>query len=160
MVCGWLGAFRLLYRLSVAVLEVVGGSGAILSLMVHRFYLTKKKCSYSSYDFWRNARAAATVFEENEKAATSIMQYAVSECLAATCFIGNYAEFELLDGKHCCRQQKQEGNFIKSVSCGGALVHRRRSDTGCRRCREKIKAARHLGGHQAEGRELILRNFQ
>ena len=26
------------------------------------------------------------------------MQYAVSECFAATCFISNYAEFELLIG--------------------------------------------------------------
>ena len=50
---------------------------------------------------------------------------AVSECLAATCFIGNYAEFELLDGKHCNRQPKQEGNFVKSVSCDGlGVVHR------------------------------------
>ena len=37
-------------------------------------------------------------FEENETATASIMQYAVSECFAATCFISNYAEFELLIG--------------------------------------------------------------
>ena len=43
MVCGWLGAFRLIYRLSVAVLELVGGSGIVVSLIVHKFYLTKKK---------------------------------------------------------------------------------------------------------------------
>ena len=30
-------------RLSVAVLELVGGSGVVVSLIVHRFYLTKKK---------------------------------------------------------------------------------------------------------------------
>ena len=43
MVCGWLGAFRLPCRLSVAVPELVGGSGIVVSLIVHRFYLTKKK---------------------------------------------------------------------------------------------------------------------
>ena len=43
MVCGWLGAFRLLYRLSVAVLELVGGSGAFYRSWCIGFYLTKKK---------------------------------------------------------------------------------------------------------------------
>ena len=38
-----LGAFRLPYRLSVAVLELVGGLGVVVSLIVHKFYLTKKK---------------------------------------------------------------------------------------------------------------------
>ena len=80
--CGGCGAFRLICRLSVAVSELVGGSGVVVSLMVHRFYLTKKKVY-------------------------------------------------LMGGKLCDRQPKQEGNFIKSVSCGGALVHRRRSDAGC-----------------------------
>lgn len=41
--CGWLGAFRLPCRLSVAVPELVDGSGVVVSLIVHRFYLTKKK---------------------------------------------------------------------------------------------------------------------
>lgn len=38
-----LGAFRLPYRLSVAVLELVGGLDVVVSLIVHKFYLTKKK---------------------------------------------------------------------------------------------------------------------
>ncbi len=38
-----LGAFKLPYRLSVAVLELVGGLGVVVSLIVHKFYLTKKK---------------------------------------------------------------------------------------------------------------------
>ena len=38
-----LGAFRLPYRLSVAVLELIGDLGVVVSLIVHKFYLTKKK---------------------------------------------------------------------------------------------------------------------
>ena len=38
-----LGAFKLPYRLSVAVLELVGGLGVVVSLIVNKFYLTKKK---------------------------------------------------------------------------------------------------------------------
>ena len=42
------------------------------------------------------ACAAAAFFKENETAAKNVMQYAVLRCFAATCFIGNYAEFNSL----------------------------------------------------------------
>ena len=61
MVCGWLGAFRLPCRLSVAVPELVGGSGIVVSLIVHRFYLTKKKVYLSVGKLQRSREKNKTI---------------------------------------------------------------------------------------------------